>query len=102
MLIWFLFQDCGFFIGYTNVALDTSKTVYRDAQIVYKRNSVRVRKGQKRKSYYIDVKSWKSSVDRVSVQVSSLSFERLEVGDKIRVETKSGFWGIEYMDFSKD
>ncbi|WP_075349183.1 hypothetical protein [Algoriphagus marinus] len=90
-----------FSIGYTNVVFDDSLPVFRNVDIIYKKKSVKVRKGRSRNSFYLDVKSWKPNLDRVSIRVNKNSFENLDVGDQISVETKSGFWGIEYMDFSE-
>ncbi|TXE11229.1 hypothetical protein [Algoriphagus aquimarinus] len=90
-----------FSIAYTNVVFDNSTPVFRNVEIIYKKKSVRVRKGRSRNSFYLDVKSWKPNLDKVSIRVNKNSFENLEVGDQISIETKSGFWGIEYMDFSE-
>ena len=89
-------------IGYSNFVFDSSKPVSRDVQIIYKKNSTRVRKGRSRDSFYVDVKSWKSNLDRVTISVDQYSFENLKVGDRILIKTKSGFWDLEYIDFNQD
>jgi len=86
------------FILLTNVYLDKSLTRVRETVIVDKKEAV---SSKGRHSYDICVRSWRTDMDIILIDVHPEEFAKMKIGDPMKVNTKEGFWKFEYIPEDK-
>jgi hypothetical protein len=82
----------------TNVYLDKSLTRVRETNIVDKKETV---SSKGRHSYDIHVRSWRTDRDIILLDVHPEEFAKMKIGDRMKVNTKEGFWKFEYIPEDK-
>lgn len=88
----FLIGTMGFFV-FTNGYLDTSELTTFNSRIVDK-YFVR---GKDSTSYYIRIEYWGEQRDSVKISVPYSIYEEFNLWDRIKVDTRKGYWGYEWI-----
>lgn len=86
------------FVKWTNIILDSSKQIERLTVVKSKNEINRTRRGRKKSYRNINVRSWINTKEEISIDVNKTQFDNIKKGDFIKIYTRNGFWGLEYIE----
>lgn len=55
----------------------------------------------KNSSYYIYIEDWNNSSELIDVEISSSEYKKLEIGDRVVIESRNGSLGAEYYSYKE-
>ncbi len=100
---WFLYSIIviPFFIVlllvFINRNFDTSRPTAIKVEVIEKDIATTIKKGNKRTSYIIWVKSWKSKREKEILHITQDQYMKLSVGSYVYIKVKKGYLGQEYL-----
>lgn len=80
-----------------NCTYDYSKPAVYEAEVVNKRIS----KGRRSTSYQVEVTPWGHHHDTEEITVSRIQYNKIEVGEKVKIDLKEGLFGIPWYYLEK-